>query len=695
MSAGGLYPARRQLFRGMNKWTFLIALCSIALPVQLTAQENVVQALPTKAASVVEMPAPELYEQAAQLRAQGLYAEADRNLAAYGERTPLDSRVWRQANAAVRVPLLLEQKRNACTLTGINVPWRGTRRICALRGSEVYIVADPSRTVKDLSSSELDLCTAHLSSQGTLEDLSTEGPWSTKADERHICFSADGHTAFVTRNVRQGKAPVSHSELYIRSWSGGAWQAERPFERNSTTTSTGHAALTPDGQRLYFASDRPGGVGGSDIWYCERAPDGSWNEAVNAGMLVNTEGQETSPAITAEGDLCFASDGHLGLGGSDLFVAHVSSAGMPGRPRNLGAPLNSALNEVALLLDSTARRGFMTRELASGIAAEEIYAVWFHRVPGFDERLDAEILDQRNSSPISDAQIALLGADGQPVMRGGVQAGGRATLDLDKNEDLFFEASMSGFRTKAVPVSDLRKGPYRCMLPWLQQVGLWMHVANSQTGDPLDSATISINDVAAHNTVVMRTLTSGSGDARTSLYDRAIGDSLLFRIALNKPTYYPRKGLFAYKVNEYGEIPIHQKMDPSFLDFKTIKIGDEIGRELHIKPIFFGAASDSIFGIAKIALDQIAEVLFENKYIVVEVGSHTDSRGNTVSNGALSKRRAKATVQYLMDKGIDEGRLIVRGYGESKLLNRCHDGVKCTDAEHAENRRTEFIVLDL
>ena len=143
-------------------------------------------------------------------------------------------------------------------------------------------------------------------------------------------------------------------------------------------------------------------------------------------------------------------------------------------------------------------------------------------------------------------------------MRGGVEPGGHATLDLDKNEDLVFEASMNGFRTTSVPVRDMREEHFQFMLPWLQEVGLWMHVNNSQTGVPLDSATIIIKDVAADNAVVMRTLTGSAGDARTSLYDRAIGDSLVFRIALNKPTYYPRKGLFMYKVNEYGEIAIDE-----------------------------------------------------------------------------------------------------------------------------------------
>ncbi len=89
------------------------------------------------------------------------------------------------------------------------------------------------------------------------------------------------------------------------------------------------------------------------------------------------------------------------------------------------------------------------------------------------------------------------------------------------------------------------------------------------------------------------------------------------------------------------------------------------------------------------------KVLKDNPTLRIELSSHTDSRGKDKYNMALSQKRAQAAVNYLVSKGIARDRMVAKGYGESKLLNRCANGVKCSEAEHQLNRRTEFTVLEL
>jgi outer membrane protein OmpA-like peptidoglycan-associated protein len=86
--------------------------------------------------------------------------------------------------------------------------------------------------------------------------------------------------------------------------------------------------------------------------------------------------------------------------------------------------------------------------------------------------------------------------------------------------------------------------------------------------------------------------------------------------------------------------------------------------------------------------------MHENPTLKIELGSHTDSRGTVEYNRDLSQRRAQSVVDYLVTRGIARSRMVAKGYGESKLINRCSDGVECSDEEHQANRRTEFMVLE-
>ena len=96
---------------------------------------------------------------------------------------------------------------------------------------------------------------------------------------------------------------------------------------------------------------------------------------------------------------------------------------------------------------------------------------------------------------------------------------------------------------------------------------------------------------------------------------------------------------------------------------------------------------------ASTGLAELLSILQDNPNLVVEISSHTDSRGNAAYNERLSQRRAESVVAYLIKNGIDKSRLQAKGYGETKLVNNCGDGKKCSDAEHQKNRRTEFMVV--
>ena len=120
----------------------------------------------------------------------------------------------------------------------------------------------------------------------------------------------------------------------------------------------------------------------------------------------------------------------------------------------------------------------------------------------------------------------------------------------------------------------------------------------------------------------------------------------------------------------------------------------EVGKSFVIKNILYDFDDDAIRADASIELDRLVAFLNENPNIRIELSSHTDSRGNNNYNLNLSQRRAKSAVNYLISKGISSSRLEAKGYGETRLTNRCADAVSCSEAEHQANRRTEIQIIE-
>ena len=118
----------------------------------------------------------------------------------------------------------------------------------------------------------------------------------------------------------------------------------------------------------------------------------------------------------------------------------------------------------------------------------------------------------------------------------------------------------------------------------------------------------------------------------------------------------------------------------------------KVGTDIELNPIYFDYNKWNIRKDAKIELDKIVKVMEEDINIVIELGSHTDSRGSDTYNLSLSDKRLKSSAQYIINEGIEKSRIVGKGYGEENLINKCDDGVKCSDEEHGVNRRTEFMI---
>jgi len=164
-------------------------------------------------------------------------------------------------------------------------------------------------------------------------------------------------------------------------------------------------------------------------------------------------------------------------------------------------------------------------------------------------------------------------------------------------------------------------------------------------------------------------------------------------ITLKKKGYISKSFLFEEHLDGYGEINLDEFLKK--IQMTKFDINVEIGSAANLNPIYFGYNQWDISETAKIELDKLAEILIEEPRLLIELGSHTDAKGNDEYNLSLSEKRANATKEYVVSMGVEAFRIKAVGYGETKLKNHCANDIECSDEEHAINRRTEFRVIGL
>ncbi|MDC8004508.1 OmpA family protein [Aureisphaera galaxeae] len=231
----------------------------------------------------------------------------------------------------------------------------------------------------------LDLYVADMDAEGRLSNVTPlDGEINTKYHESSSVFTKDGRTVYFTRNnftdgkKGRDKNKTIRLKLYKAIKSGDNYWTnieELPF--NSDDYSVAHPALSVDEKRLYFASDRPGSLGMSDLWYVDINEDGTYGDPINLGPTVNTEARESFPFISENSNLYFSSDGRSGLGGLDIYVTQLDNGGTSGKVTNLGEPANSNQDDFGFIINESARLGYLSsnRDGDRGSLSDDIYRV--------------------------------------------------------------------------------------------------------------------------------------------------------------------------------------------------------------------------------------------------------------------------------------------------------------------------------
>lgn len=451
-----------------------------------------------------------------------------------------------------------------------------------------------------------------------------------------------------------------------------------PF--NDREYSVSHPALTSDAQTLYFASDKPGGFGGVDLYKSIRDKSGNWAAPENLGPTVNTTGDEMFPFVSNDGVLYFASNGHTGLGGLDVFSSTSSKSGWS-TPENLGYPINTNNDDFGYIIDKDNKNGYFVSNRPGGMGDDDIYKFVKKGIA-----ISGLVYDAKTNDPIEGAKVVMYEVKEEKGTKN-TNKDGTFSFAGSPKRVYKFVATKEGYLPNEITV-ETQDQPVSVKIPMVKEGGINLEVLviDKKTREPIDMANVKLVNIATGKDEGQKT--NPEGKTYFNLEPNAT-----YRIEGSKDlpeadTKYLTVSTTTTTVGKTAPATIY-----ATLELEKVKKGVAI----KIENIYYDLDKWFIRPDAAKELDKLVKVLNDNPTIEIELSSHTDCRATIKYNATLSAKRADAAVSYIASRGINISRMIAAGYGESRLVNKCAcEGtqvVPCTEEQHQENRRTEFKIL--
>ena len=304
-------------------------------------------------------------------------------------------------------------------------------------------------TRNDAQGDELSGITGTKAGDIFYSEKDDKGKWSrpeaiatglnTDYDEGSCCFTPDGKEMYLTQCVTDPASP-RFAQIVTSSRSDAAWGKVQKLEITQDTLSTyAHPAISPDGEWLYFVSDMPGGMGGYDIWRVRITPSGLGG-VENLGSPINTPGDEMFPTFRPNGDLYFSSNGHIGMGGLDIYIARIDEKTQQYKIEHPGYPLNSEADDFGMTFEGPHNRGFFSSNRKDGRGYDHIYS--FNN-PEIVTTMKGWVYE-KDGYELPAAQVMVVGNDGT-YRKLPVKSDGSFTLLIHPEVDYLVMASCKGF----------------------------------------------------------------------------------------------------------------------------------------------------------------------------------------------------------------------------------------------------------
>ncbi|HMG90927.1 MAG TPA: OmpA family protein, partial [Chryseolinea sp.] len=484
----------------------------------------------------------------------------------------------------------------------VNTPYNDYSPIISADGNTLIFTSnrtdDPARAKANANYE--DIFVSNKNGSGWTAPKLISSNVNIKYNDAAASLSPDGKTLFLYYEEGEG-------DIYISTLSGDQWSKPEPLNKNVNTSMFWEtcASVSADGKQLYFASNRPGGIGELDLYVSQLDAKGQWGKAVNLGKVVNTPENEDSPFIHHDGvTLYFSSDGHPSLGNSDIFISEFKNNKWS-KPENMGWPLNSWEYDGFFTLSPDKKKGYFSTVKEGGLGDADIYSIAF-------------LEPKYKPKP-------------KPVVTKPAEE--KVKPELPKSEE-FVDPMIQVH--KDMKVVTLLRGK----------------VIDETTAAPLGAV------ISLVNNETNQVITKINANPTTGEFEITIPHGGNYGVATERAGYLFNSINFNLpQFAEYQEIDTH-----------IIMVKAEIGSKVVLKNIFFDVGKSDLKPESVAEVENIRELLLANNTVKVQINGHTDNSGNATSNKALSLKRATAVVTYLTQKGIVASRLSAKGYGSERPI---------------------------
>jgi outer membrane protein OmpA-like peptidoglycan-associated protein/tetratricopeptide (TPR) repeat protein len=396
----------------------------------------------------------ELYYRYAQmLKANGNYAESNKQMQKFSEMQPNDSRSKIFNENPNYVPVLLDQ-RKSFDVKSIDINSDKSDFGALLMDNTIYFTSARNSNSKIYSWTKepfLDIFKANLNEDGTISNILLIKEINSKYHDGSVSISRDGSTMYFTSDSfrensfekdKASKLKLGRNNIFSAKFVNGKWDEITSLPFNSKDYSTGNPSISKDGKTLYFSSNMPGSIGGVDIWKVAISETGSYGTPENLGKSVNTEGNESFPFITSDNVLYFSSDAKQGLGAMDVYKIDLTKNS---EAKNLGKPVNSEKDDFAFTINENKNIGFVASNRNGN---DDIFKL----IPVCNYEVNAIVTNANSGEILAEANVSILDDKSNIISTIKSNNKGEVSFTVDCEKTFTIQAIKDGFEGNSFAV---------------------------------------------------------------------------------------------------------------------------------------------------------------------------------------------------------------------------------------------------
>ena len=502
-----------------------------------------------------------------------------------------------------------------------------------------------------------------------------DGPFTVDPLTKQVYYTRNNYSPSKVFNKRGFDEDRNMNlKIYVAEQKKGVIGEVSDFEHNFEDYNTGHPTISPDGKYMVFVCDVPGeNIGGRDLYFCSRIEGLKWSPPTLLTSEINTEGDELFPHFHEDGTLYLSSDGLGSIGGLDIFHAEIDfEENKLIKLERMPYPLNTTYDDFGLIFKDEFN-GYFASDRADGKGSDDIYSFNNNTI-----LLKGIVVNDDNNRPIPGSQIKI-GNKKITLLEGNTDGEARFETTVLRNEVYHLFADEDLFLSDTEEVSTVGKTDNKTIHVKLRltPIKYTIKVVDAKTKKPVQGAVVNIKLDCNQTEKSLITLPDGTYE---------------LPVAVNCQYHFKAKAEGYLAKNKDWKSP---KEDKNAKAEVIIEIEEISFEPIVLRSIYYDFDKSNLrLNESAEDLEKVYNFLIDNPELTVQINSHTDARGSFEYNEALSQRRAQSVVNYLVSRNIPIDRLVVKGYGERALINQCSNGVKCSEAEHQLNRRTEFQVIN-